>query len=53
VHVDVTAASATIVDPEASAIGKVASAIATMEFANRVLREDEKPCALSIDRFDT
>lgn len=53
VHVDVTEASATIVEPEASAIGKVARAIAAAEFANRVLRNDEENSALNIERFDT
>jgi hypothetical protein len=52
VHVDVTAASATKVDPEASAMGNVARAIAAAEFTNRV-RRDEEPKAGSFERCDT
>jgi hypothetical protein len=52
-HVDVTAASATKVDPEASAMGKVARAIAAAEFTNRVLRDDEDLNAPSNDRVGT
>ena len=53
VHVVVTEASATKVDPEASAMGNVARAIAAAEFTNRVLRDDEDLNAPSNDRVGT
>jgi len=53
VQVVVTAASATKVDPETSAIGKVARAIAAAEFTSRVRCADDELNARRIERLGT